>query len=463
MFTMLGLAMRSVRQRPGRFLATLLSAFLGAAIIMTFNSLHDTANANDVDKVSADTLRTAASVVGGYGTLLVFFAIASTLTVNVRQRMDEINLLRATGATPAQIKRMVVGEATVVALVAALLAVGPAMLGGTVLLSVFKDSGQVADSVDPAFGSIALLSGVLVSLLASAGAAFLAVRRATKATTAMRTTVTRRKRKGRSGGARKAGGGRTFAAWAALGGGALTASATFAMDARNAALMAAPAYGAILLSVGFALVSPSLLRAVLGRVEPLLTALTGASGYLTVRTMRRRAAELSGILMPLILFTGMATATLYMQAVENDAIKASGLTKSIDDKNLETLNFTVVGIIVVFACIMLINSLYAATAYRVREFGQQRLAGATPAQVLTTVAVEGVVLTVTGVFFGTLAALAGIVPFTLVRTDDVLPDRGLGIWCGVVALATAATLLTSLVTARRGVRVPAVEAVTLAA
>src|SRR5882757_339040 len=100
------LAMRSVRQRPGRFLATLLSAFLGAAIIMTFNSMHDTAGASGVDKVSSDTLTTAASVVGGYGTLLVFFAIASTLTVNVRQRTEEIDLLRTTGATPAQIKRM---------------------------------------------------------------------------------------------------------------------------------------------------------------------------------------------------------------------------------------------------------------------------------------------------------------------------------------------------------------------
>ncbi|MGY0019334.1 FtsX-like permease family protein [Streptomyces sp. YJ-C3] len=445
---MLGLAARSVRQRPGRFLATLLSAFLGAAVIMTFNSMHDTAGADGVDQVSADTLTTAASVVGGYGTLLVFFAIASTLTVNVRQRTEEIGLLRTSGATPAQIKRMVVGESVAVAFVGALLAIGPAVLGGSVLLDVFKDSGQVADSVDYSFGPIALLSGIDVTLLAAAGAAFLAVRRATKATAGVRHQGLR---------ARK------FASWAALLVGALAVCSTFAMKSTDAALMAAPAYGAILLSVGLALVSTSLLRTVLGRLDPLLTALTGVSGYLTVRNMRRRAPELSGILMPLILFTGMATATLYMQAVENDAIKASGLTTSVEDKNLETLNLTVVGIIVVFACIMLINSLYAATAYRVREFGQQRLAGATPAQVLGTVALEGVVLTVTGVFFGTLAALAGILPFTVVRTDGLLPERGLGIWITVVATAAAATLVTSLATARRGVRVPAVEAVSLAA
>ncbi|MFI7383985.1 FtsX-like permease family protein [Streptomyces sp. NPDC049813] len=445
---MLGLAARSVRQRPGRFLATLLSAFLGAAIIMTFNSLHDTANAPGVDKASADTLTTAASVVGGYGTLLVFFAIASTLTVNVRQRTEEIALLRTTGATPAQITGMIVGESVAVALAGALLATGPAVLGGTVLLDVFQDSGQVAGTVHHSFGPVALISGLGVSLLAATGAALLAVRRATDAATGRRRRTDRKRR---------------FASWAALLTGALAVASTFAMNSTDAALMAAPAYGAILLSVGFALVSTRLLRTVLGHVEPLLTALTGASGYLAVRTLRRRAPELSGILMPLILFTGMATATLYMQGVENDAIAASGLTRSVADKSLETLNLTVVGVIVVFACVMLVNSLYAATAYRVREFGQQRLAGATPAQVLGTVALEGVVLTVTGVFFGTLAALAGILPFTAVRTDGLLPGRGPGIWLAVVATAAAATLATSLLTARRGIRVPAVDAVDLAA
>ncbi|WP_461065995.1 FtsX-like permease family protein [Streptomyces pseudoechinosporeus] len=436
---MLALAMRSIRQRPGRFTATLLSAFLGATIIMTFNSMHDTAGAKGVDATSAETLSTAAGVVGGYGTLLVFFAIASTLTVNVRQRTAEIDLLRTSGATPAQIKRMVVGEATAVALLAALLAIAPAMLGGHALLSLFQDSGQVADSVDYSFGPIALQSGVAITLLASAGAAFLAIRRATR----------RRQPQGK---------GRKFFTYAALTLGGLAVCSTFAFSATDAALMAPPAYGAILLAVGFALLSPKLLTAVLDRLL-----LSGPSGYLAVRNMRQRAAQLSGVLMPLILFTGMATATLYMQAVENDAIDASGVPKSVDAKNLETLNLTVVGIIVVFSCIMLINSLYAATTYRSREFGQQRLAGATPGQVLGMVGVESLVLTATGVFFGTAAGLAGLIPFTAVRTDSLLPDQGLGTWLAIVAIATAATFATSLATARRTLRTPAVGAVTLVA
>ncbi|MGF0176453.1 FtsX-like permease family protein [Streptomyces sp. Marseille-Q5077] len=432
------LAMRSIRHRPGRFLATLLSAFLGAAIIMTFNSMHDTAGQDGVDSTSAETLSTAAGVVGGYGTLLVFFAVASTLTVNVRQRTAELELLRYSGATPAQLKRMVVGEAVVVALVGAVLAIGPAMLGGRALLQVFQDSGQVAGSVDHSFGPIALLSGIDITLLASAGAAFLAVRRATR-------------------GPRRRGGARKFLAYGALATGAAAASSTFAFSATDAALMAAPAYGAILLSVGFALLAPQLLEGVLDRLP-----LNGASGWLAVRNLRERAGHLAGILMSLIPFTAVATATLTMQAVESDALAASGLTKSIDAKNLETLNFTVVGIIVVFVCVMLVNSLYAATSYRGREFGQQRLAGATPGQVLGTVGVETLILTVSGVLLGMVAALAGIVPFTMVRTDGVLPGQAYGTAVAVVAVAAAVTLGTSLATARRMLRTPAVGAVAVA-
>lgn len=445
MFT---LAMRSVRQRPGRFIATLLSTFLGAVVVMTFNSMHDTASVPGIDALSKDTLTIAASVVGGYGTFLVFFAVASTLTVNVRQRDNEIALLRRSGATPAQIKRMIVFEAIAVAVVGTVLAFAPAMIAGERLLVLFKDTDQVAQGVDFSFGPIAMASGFAITLVASVGAAFLAVRRATKAA---------------AGGARSRGRVKNFAGVAAFVLGIGGVLSTFAMNETDAALMAGPVYGAILLAAGFAVLSPALLRSLLGALARPLIALTGASGYLTVHNMRQRASQLSGVLMPLILFIGIACATLYMQAIQSDAAKASGIAPTGEDKNIETLNYVVVGIIVVFSCIMLINSLYAATTYRTREFGQQRLAGATSAQILGMVGLESVILTLTGVFFATVAAVAGVIPFNMVRTDTTLPDQSFGIWLAVIGIGAVATIVTSVGTAYRGLRTPAVDAVALAA
>ena len=79
------------------------------------------------------------------------------------------------------------------------------------------------------------------------------------------------------------------------------------------------------------------------------------------------------------------------------------------------------------------------------------------------VGTEGLVVTVVGLLFGTVAALAGIVPFAVVRGDVVVPEQMAGVWAAVVATGVAVTLGTSLVTARRVLRTPAVRAVATAA
>ncbi len=125
--------------------------------------------------------------------------------------------------------------------------------------------------------------------------------------------------------------------------------------------------------------------------------------------------------------------------------------------------FTVVGVIVVFCCVMLINSLYAATTYRSRKSGSNGWWVRRQGQVLGAVGAEGLILTVTGVFLGTVAGLGGVVAFSAVRTGSPWPGQGPGIWLAVVAVATAVTLGTVLFTARRTLRTPAVAAVTLVA
>jgi putative ABC transport system permease protein len=216
--------------------------------------------------------------------------------------------------------------------------------------------------------------------------------------------------------------------------------------------------GSICAAIGFALLAPALVRRIATRLAGRVEA-TGTSGYLAALNVRQRTQQMASALMPIILFTGIALGTLYMQSIENGAPAGTSGETVAGAKNVETLNFVIVGMIAVFAAIMLVNTLVAATTYRRQEFAQLRLAGSTPPQVRRMVALESLVLLATGVLFGTLAALFTVVPYNIARTDSVLPS-GVGIYVGVVAAAVVLTLAASLGAARRAVRTPAVEAVT---
>jgi len=105
---MIAVALRNLRHRPGGFVATFLSAFLGAALIMAFASLLDTASG--ADAASNESLVTTAGVGGGWCLVIVAFAVTSTLTLAVRQREQQFALLRSVGATGPQLRRMIVGD-----------------------------------------------------------------------------------------------------------------------------------------------------------------------------------------------------------------------------------------------------------------------------------------------------------------------------------------------------------------
>jgi putative ABC transport system permease protein len=149
-----------------------------------------------------------------------------------------------------------------------------------------------------------------------------------------------------------------------------------------------------------------------------------------------------------------------MQNIENaaPAVANTSITAT-DAKNIETLNYVVVGMIAVYAAIMLVNTLVATTTYRRQEFGQLRLAGATPPQLLRMVSLESIVLVATGVLFGTIAAFFTVVPYSIARTDSILPRTGIPIYPAVVGAAAILTLGTILGAARRAIRTPATEAV----
>jgi putative ABC transport system permease protein len=448
--TVLTLASQSLRTRLSAFAASFIAVFLGATILMAFASMLDT-RGDASDEVSRNTLLIVAVVVGGWGLLIVAFGVASTLTLSVRQRVREFALLKSVGATPAQVRRMVVGEAALLSVVAAIVAIPAAMLTGRVLLGLLKDTGQVADDVSYSFGPIGVAVGLAITLLAATAAALVAARRAARMrpaesllTAAIDDPQLSRNRKIAAG----------VFLFIALN----TAVTTVAIfNGKGIDAMQTAGQGSITAAIGFALLAPLLVTRIATRLADRLEG-AGTSGYLAALNVRQRTQQMASALMPIILFTGIALGTLYMQSIENGAPAGTSGETVAGAKNVETLNFVIVGMIAVFAAVMLVNTLVAATAYRRQEFAQLRLAGSTPPQLLRMVSLEGIVLVATGVLFGTLASIFTVVPYSIARTDSILPS-GFAIYLAVVAVAAVLTLAASLAAARRAIRTPAIEAV----
>nr|WP_221374178.1 ABC transporter permease [Actinoplanes polyasparticus] len=430
---MIAVALRNLRHRPGGFVATFLSAFLGAALIMAFASLLDTASG--ADAASNESLVTTASVGGGWCLVIVAFAVTSTLTLAVRQRDQQFALLRSVGATGPQLRRMIVGEAVAVALLASAVAVPVGWALGRVLVDLLQNTGQVASTIDPVFGPVALGAGFGVTLTGSLVAAVATARR----------TAARDRRRQRPL-LRRIGAG----LFLLIGANCALLTATL-MDGKGIDAMQTAGQAGIWAAIGLALLAPELLRLVTAVLGPVVR-LFGAPGELALSGPR-----LSSAVMPVLLFTGIATGTVYMQGIEDRA--AAGQIQPAYAQDIQTLNYVVVGMVTVFVAIMLVNTLIAATTHRRREFAQQRLAGATRGQVTGMVALEGVLITVTGVLGGLVASLFTVLPFGSARAGRVWPDASPAAFGIVAAIAVVLTASALVQTARRTLHGPATAAV----
>ncbi|MEU4242327.1 FtsX-like permease family protein [Actinoplanes sp. NPDC026619] len=433
---MIAVALRNLRHRPGGFVATFLTALLGAALLMAFASLIDTAAG--ADPGSADSLSTTAGVGGGWCLVIVAFAVTSTMSLSVRQRAEQVQLLRRIGATGPQLRRMIVGEAAVVALVASAAAVPVGLALGRVLVDLMRNTGQVAEPVPAAFGAVALGIGFGVTLLGSIVAGVATARR----TAAPPGGKPERPRARRIGA--------VIFLLAATSCATLTATL---MDGKGIDAMQTAGQAGIWASLGLALLAPELLRLVTAVLGGPVRTLGRAAGELAVAGVRARTRQLAGAVMPVLLFTGIATGTIYMQFIENKA--AAGQIEPDYAQDVKTLNFVVIGMITLFVAVMLVNTLVAATAARRREFAQHRLAGATRGQLTAMVALEGLLVTITGALGGTLASLFTVVPFGSARADRLWPQATPLAYAVIVAIAVALTAAATVGATRRQIRGPA--------
>lgn len=423
-----GMALASLRHRATASLATALTVLLGTALMGSFATLLTTA-AGEVSSGDREALVTIGAVVGGWGALIVLFAVVSTVGITVTQREDEVRLLRTVGATPRQTRRLVRAEAAAVALAAALLGAALAYPGGAALLALLEHGDLVADvAYRPAYAPLATAALLVLVALVGSG---LAARRGT------------RTRGERLRWWRVAAGVVLIGYGVAMG----VVTVTVTADAEDPyAAMQTSGSSSILVGLGLAALAPWLLRRLSALVVPLLGS-TGA-GHLAAHNARRRTHLLGSVLAPVVVLTSAAVGTLMLVSVDGRTLPATGYDPEVADQ-ITLLNNVVVGMIVLFAAVVVVNSFAAVVAHRRAELHRLWLLGATRDQVERSVLAEAGVVAAVGVVLGLVASLATVVPFAVARHEGVVPDGGLWLPPVVVAGVVALTLLAARSAVRR--------------
>ncbi|WP_370367095.1 FtsX-like permease family protein [Catenulispora sp. GP43] len=444
------MSLSNLRHRRGAYLASFLNLFLGGAILTGFASLYETGSTPGLAKADRSALQTMALVIGGWGALIIAFGTAATLSLAVQQREKEIALLKAAGALPGQIRRMIMIETAALLAAAAIPATPAGMAVGRTVLATLKSTHQVSNGVALKFGATTLAIGLGDITLAALVAAIVAGRRAANQSTATALVSAATQDAGMS---RKRGIAAVVLILVGLDAGVMSATL---MKNQGYATMSTAGQACILTGIGLALLAPALIRVTVAVLGPLMRR---GGGYLAEAELRRHSRQAAGILMPVILFVALANGALYQQFIQDDANRAQHLAMSADDKGVQTLSFLVVGMIALFAAVVVANIAVAATLHRRREFGQRRLIGDTPGEVRRSLGWEACAILIAGLVFGTLAALAGVVPFSYAKTGHLMPQQSLWVFFAVGAGVTALTLAACLGAARRALSVPALAAI----
>ncbi|MGI5170457.1 FtsX-like permease family protein [Spirillospora sp. CA-253888] len=248
-----------------------------------------------------------AAAFGGLSAMVTVFVVAATLGLSFRRRLRQTALLRAVGATPGQVRRLIVSETMLLAVVATALACVPGPHVGRWLLAAFAEAGAVPDTLAYRAGNVPVIVGVCTALLTALGAALVATHGAarTRPVEALAQASLENRRFSRV---------RLVLGLGFLAGGVALAMGTAGSDGPDAAGVATPA--AMVWTAGFALLGPVLAKAVTAALRRPLRAATGYAGHLATENARARTARLTGAVLPVMLAAGLALSLVYMQTTQ---------------------------------------------------------------------------------------------------------------------------------------------------
>jgi putative ABC transport system permease protein len=142
----------------------------------------------------------------------------------------------------------------------------------------------------------------------------------------------------------------------------------------------------------------------------------------------------------------LAASTPGVQVSDRDALIAGN---SEDLQTQAWINYLLVGMLIAYTAVSVVNTLASATVRRRREFGLQRLTGSTRGQVLRMLTTEGILVALSGIVLGTLVALATLLPYASAVSTSALPTGPIWIYLVIIAIAFTLTMLSTLVPATK--------------
>ncbi|AUG78178.1 hypothetical protein CFP65_3382 [Kitasatospora sp. MMS16-BH015] len=174
---LLPIAAATLRRRWLAFLGSFLALALGVAVMAAAGLLLNTTMGED-SLPGAPSLHKLVGFMAAMAGFVSVFVVSSTFAFAVAQRRQETAMLRAVGATPQQVRALVLGEAVVVAVAAALAGCALGLVVAPAIAAWLRDQGAAPAGfrAEPALLPLLLAAagGLAVALLG----AFAASRRA---------------------------------------------------------------------------------------------------------------------------------------------------------------------------------------------------------------------------------------------------------------------------------------------
>ncbi|GAA4702422.1 putative ABC transport system permease protein [Promicromonospora umidemergens] len=301
-------ARSAVRAYRSSFIGSFLIVMAAAALLSANGVLVESGLRGD-----APLLTTVAASFAGTAILVVVLVVASTFASALRQRNAQFALLRAVGATTAQVRSMVTAEVTIVFALAAPLGAVPGLFAARLLTPVLESGGIVPGGLGLTISPLPVIGSLLLLFPTALLAARLAAREVTKVspTAAVR---------GASAESAGLSGVRRVAAVTLLASGILVAGTPFIVPGTLGS--AAGATSAFLLISAAALAGPAIVGTIARRAARATRSSSNAAAMLALVNSRGFSRRITAAIIPLALFLALGTV---QTGVNGSMVDAAGM------------------------------------------------------------------------------------------------------------------------------------------